>query len=264
MAVLESSAAAAGTGSAGAGLPLPEGVEVLSAKGTGRTTGHVISLVVVNTGSQPASLPPTTFYIPSSGQYQSYVGRIVPGPAVPPGATQTIQVTGYCADVHRPPVPDGMDAPPISAWQAPEGPVDQINIPPRAGAAAAGRALVPGTDRTLPRAVNGDQEPGLAAYLVRVRRRSKPRRRRLRRHHARCHRRRGERDHRHDRGVHAPPRPALRGHRQRQGLAHAQRRRHVGGPERTVPGRAPAHAREQGGAVAPRHRDGLRHLRQSP
>jgi hypothetical protein len=159
-------ASGSGSGSGNAGLPLPAGVEVLSAKGTGRTTGHVISLVAVNTGSVPVSLPPATFYIPSSGQYQSYVGRIAPGTVIGPGDTQTIPVTGYCADVRRPPVPDGVDAPPISTWHMPEGPVGNINIPDRAGALPGGRALIPGTRVALPRAISGDQEPALAAPLL--------------------------------------------------------------------------------------------------
>lgn len=47
-----------------------------------------------------------------------------------------------------------------------KGPVDHIQIPPRTGAAAPGRALVPGTDRPLPRAISQDDEPLLAAPLL--------------------------------------------------------------------------------------------------
>jgi hypothetical protein len=148
------------------GLELPDDIQLVTAKGTGRTTGHVATLTVANTGPQPVSLPPFEFFIPSDGKYQSYVGRTSQGPPIPPGGTQTLPVAGFCGDVHRPPVPAGENLPPIESWIVPTGHIQDIAIPARAGAAEAGRALIPGTDVALSRAVDGDLEPLLAAPLL--------------------------------------------------------------------------------------------------
>lgn len=87
-----------------------------SSKGTGRTTGHIADLSVQNNTPNPVRILPEQFYIPSTGRYQSYVGRIPEGHTIPPGATMEVPVEGYCADVHTPPVPMGDPMPPISNW----------------------------------------------------------------------------------------------------------------------------------------------------
>lgn len=88
----------------------------VTAKGTGQTTGHIANLSVKNKAKESVYVLPEMFYIPSQGKYQSYVGRIPEGYTVPPGATVTIPVTGYCADVHKPPVPSGESMPPLEDW----------------------------------------------------------------------------------------------------------------------------------------------------
>jgi hypothetical protein len=149
-----------------AGFPIPAGIQFISVKGTGRTTGYIANLSVKNTSSKPISLPTAAFYIPATGKYQSYVGRPGQTPAIPAGVTQTIPIYGYCGDVHKPPVPEGVDMPPPINWIVAGGPISNINIPPRAGAGAAGRAMVPGTDIGLPRAISGEHEPLLVAPLL--------------------------------------------------------------------------------------------------
>ncbi len=89
---------------------------VISAKGTGQTTGHIATLTVRNPGKHTINLATQTFYIPSNGRYQSYVGRISPGHTIPPGQSITIPVTGYCTDVHTPPVSLEEDMPSINSW----------------------------------------------------------------------------------------------------------------------------------------------------
>ncbi len=159
-------AGAAATETASTGLVLPPGIQVVKVTGTGRTTGHIADMIVHNPGDQPVTLPGAVFFIPSTGKYQSYVGRTGSTAAIPPGATQTVPVTGYCGDVHRPPVPAGESLPPPDTWIVPSGNVQDIVIPDRAGSAPPGRALVPGTDTALPRALDSDQEPLLAAPLL--------------------------------------------------------------------------------------------------
>lgn len=88
-------------------------IDVLS---TGQTTGHIADIKVVNYNNIPLEIITQTFYIPSSGQYQSYVARIPGGNIVPQNKSITIPLSGYCADIHSPPVPDGDQFPPVDSW----------------------------------------------------------------------------------------------------------------------------------------------------
>jgi hypothetical protein len=81
----------------------------LSAKGTGRTTGHIATIFFQNNAENTVEVLPQTVYIPSVGQFQSYVGRIPGWPEVLAGATIALPVDGYCTDVQAPPVPSGVD-----------------------------------------------------------------------------------------------------------------------------------------------------------
>ncbi|HLF63060.1 MAG TPA: hypothetical protein VI603_04895 [Saprospiraceae bacterium] len=89
---------------------------VVEARGTGQTTGHIANLSVTNNGDVPLDVIPQIFFIPSEGQYQSYVGRIPEGITVPPKGTVSIPVNGYCADVTNPPIPAGTSLPPLDTW----------------------------------------------------------------------------------------------------------------------------------------------------
>lgn len=93
----------------------------VTAKGTGQTTGHIATLEITNRGDEPVQLEPQVVYIPSSGKYQSYVGRIPGGQQVPPGGQVRVPVTGWCSDVHRPPVGEGTSMDP-QTW-IPVGPI---------------------------------------------------------------------------------------------------------------------------------------------
>ncbi len=97
-------------------------IGILAVKSTGRTTGHIADLLVVNSAPNNIETAAQTLFIPSDGRYQSYVARI-PESLVPPG-TSTIPVDGYCADVHTPPVALGSPMPPISDWIPVGAPVE--------------------------------------------------------------------------------------------------------------------------------------------
>jgi len=159
-------ATAANTALVQTGYSLPSGIELITAKGTGRTTGHIATLSVRNATDQPVEIPPVLFFIPASSQYQPYVGRITPGQRVPPGSTMNVTVDGYCASVRKPPVPDGEALPPPQSWIVSTGQSGAIMIPPVDGPRASGRAMIPGTDNPLPRAVSVAQEPTVAAPLL--------------------------------------------------------------------------------------------------
>lgn len=91
-------------------------ITVISTSGTGRTTGHIATLTVKNNSDISARLEPQCFYIPATGKYQSYVGRIGENEYLPPNSTSEIPVHGYCADPFKPPVPLGEDMTDFSEW----------------------------------------------------------------------------------------------------------------------------------------------------
>ncbi|MEJ8566029.1 hypothetical protein [Elongatibacter sediminis] len=148
------------------GYSLPEGLVVTAARGTGRTTGHIADLNVRNDSDAPVTLPATAFYIPSTHRFQSYIGAPRPGSVVPPGATVAVPIDGYCGDVRRPPVPAGEALPPVDEWVTPDDTADPVVIAPADGAAPPPGIRVPGTDQPLPRPVDPDTEPLLAAPLL--------------------------------------------------------------------------------------------------
>ncbi|MBL7792430.1 MAG: hypothetical protein JNK77_08900 [Saprospiraceae bacterium] len=100
---------------------LPPGIEI-TAKGTGRTTGHIADLIINNGTDQPFDIQlgpgskPNAFFIPSGGQYQPYIVPSLPPVTVPPRQTLTFPVEGYCVDIHRPPVPSGNGMPKPGEW----------------------------------------------------------------------------------------------------------------------------------------------------
>ena len=91
-------------------------IEVIRAKGTGQTTGHIANIEVKNKGDKAIEVKSQLFYIPSYGKYQSYVGRIEEGQVLPPGEVVEIPVIGYCSDVHKPPIASNAGMPDISSW----------------------------------------------------------------------------------------------------------------------------------------------------
>ncbi len=88
----------------------------LSTFGTGNTTGHIATINVQNNGNLPLTITPQTFFIPSDGKYQSYVGRTPAGTTVAPGQSTQIPVHGYCVDIHTPPVANGSSMPSLDDW----------------------------------------------------------------------------------------------------------------------------------------------------
>ena len=81
--------------------------KLLLALGTGRSTGHIATLYIKNESSQPVELVPSTYYIPASHGYQSYVGHLNPGVILAPDTVQSVPLMGYCTDVHRMPAKGG-------------------------------------------------------------------------------------------------------------------------------------------------------------
>lgn len=148
------------------GFELPDGLEFIAARGTGRTTGQIANLAVRNNSDQPLELAPGMMFIPGRNGYKGYIGYVVPGHMVPAGSTQHIPVGGYCASVCIPPVPNGAPLSPPEDWWVYSGETAPGIIPAVADPAAPGLATIPGTDTPMPRAINLDKEPEVAAPLL--------------------------------------------------------------------------------------------------
>lgn len=110
----------------------------LVAFGTGQTTGHIATLSVTNNTTEDVMVAPQSFLLPSMHTYQSYVGRIPAGISVAAGESAEIAVTGFCIDVHSPPVPLGRALLPVEDWV----PVAAKSSSPVVGSAT---AILPGT-----------------------------------------------------------------------------------------------------------------------
>lgn len=149
------------------GFELPVGIQLYRPRGTGQTTGHIATLTIENNTDTPFELSPAMFYIPMGNSgIQGYVGRPVPGHAIPPGATADVPIEGYCSTIRLPPAPDGADLPPPEEWIVSTGETGPVTIAPSETAGPPGNALVPGTDTPLPRAISQDDEPLVAAPLL--------------------------------------------------------------------------------------------------
>jgi hypothetical protein len=110
----------------------------LVAFGTGQTTGHIATLTVTNNTAAEVMVAPQSFLLPSMHTYQSYVGRIPEGISVAAGESADIAITGFCIDVHSPPVPLGRALLPVEDW---------VPVAAKSGSLAIGSAtaILPGT-----------------------------------------------------------------------------------------------------------------------
>ncbi|MCO5292903.1 MAG: hypothetical protein M9959_14365 [Chitinophagaceae bacterium] len=158
-----------------------EKLATVKATGTGRTTGHIATLSVHNNSDKPIDAQIGPFFIPSGGQYQPY---IVPRKSlvnVQPGQTATVPIEGYCADIHRLPVPAGNAMPPISEWivlapnegikhnWAPSTDKGWTSLPSTGNTKATDsrpQLLVPGTDKPLTHTIDINKYPTEAAPVL--------------------------------------------------------------------------------------------------
>lgn len=148
--------------------------QVRSARGTGRTTGHIATLSVYNPGKKAITANFGPYFIPSNGKDQSYV---VPGAmsvTIPPKGEVEIPLIGFCTDNRRPPVSDGAEMPPYSSWEEvdPTKPVSyDWSYVPGSGLMPAPdyprpTPTIPGTDTPLGVSLIIDARPDLAGPLL--------------------------------------------------------------------------------------------------
>lgn len=156
-------------------LPLTVFAQKIKATGTGRTTGHIATLTVSNSGKEPLTLNIGPFLIPSGGKFQGYGVPAAYDVIVPPKGSVDIPLNGYCTNPLVPPVSPGADMPRFDTWVTPgETPFIRpdvilrpedgfISIPVTDSLPA---VTYPGTDIPFPYTINIDAYPDKAAELV--------------------------------------------------------------------------------------------------
>jgi len=146
---------------------IPSQIQV-SATGTGKTTGHIMDVTFVNPTGQKVKVDVGACYIPSSGQYQPYIIPRLASITVPANGQLTVPVNGYCADIHKPPVPMGQSIVPVEKWIMPE-PLAQNWKPLAANGwtpSGGGMATIPGTDVPLGYRIDINQHPEEVAPVM--------------------------------------------------------------------------------------------------
>lgn len=153
-------------------LPAPGNTALIcTAKGTGRTTGHIADLSLRNPSDQAVSADAGPFLIPSGGGYQPYIVPTVVTVTVPPHSTANIALNGFCADIFSQPVPAGQSMPSFDQWITAHG--TQVLSPawrpepangwkPAAGTAA----LIPVTGAPVGHVIDLNKHPEEAAPLL--------------------------------------------------------------------------------------------------
>lgn len=145
-----------------------------AARGTGRTTGHVITLTIHNPTDKASTFDLPACYIPATGTYQPYVVPYLPTITVGPGNMVEVPLQGFCTDIHRPPVPVGEAMTPVSSWVFPDPAVPAETYfvadgsawtPVAPDAVSAVVPIIPGTDTPWPYTLDTEKDPGTTAGI---------------------------------------------------------------------------------------------------
>lgn len=75
---------------------------IITAVGTGKTTGDVVAMTIYNPTSEDISDKLGPCFIPSGGEYQPYIVPTIKPVTVSAGQTIYITLKGYCADITKP------------------------------------------------------------------------------------------------------------------------------------------------------------------
>jgi hypothetical protein len=176
---------------------LPAVTQTAKAKGTGRTTGHIADITISNPTKESIRVligNGGSLLIPPRGRDQPYVVPPIPPIEVPPGATVTTPVIGYCSDIRRPPTALGAPMPDVNTWiqTADIGPLPPgaisipvrtaptlqavtsvLQNPPLAPVLSAwecpdvpASVLIPGTDIPIQVPIDLNEHPGLAVPVL--------------------------------------------------------------------------------------------------
>ena len=157
----------------------------IQATGTGKTTGHIVNFKIINKTNKPVPFILDNYFIPSDGKHQGYIipTNEHPDLMINPGAT-TIPLNGFCTDIKKPPVGDGVEMLPFDNWvgrnqidpcPTPGTFIDESIFKPSNGAPIlppdpmnpeGGKLSYLGTDIIFPYTIDIDKHPEQAASLL--------------------------------------------------------------------------------------------------
>jgi hypothetical protein len=147
----------------------------IKAVGTGRTTGHIATISVINKGKAPLQMRLGPFFIPAAKERQGYGVPDVYELAVPPKSTVEVPIYGFCTHPALPPVAQGAALPAFKTWVTPTegaaldpetGPELAAGFQPRKLPIEGPVATYPGTERPFYYTLDIDKYPQTAAKLV--------------------------------------------------------------------------------------------------
>lgn len=155
------------TGQDGRRRYIPAGL-LISAVGTGETTGPIALLTLTNPTLQPIRFSPGAVFIPSKNAKQPYIVPPAPPVIVPSGSTIEVPINGYCAAVQLPPVGSGQPMPPVEDWVTAQPLPSGWTPNPQDGwtPSATATALNPATGQPLGHTLDFGQHPEAAADLL--------------------------------------------------------------------------------------------------
>lgn len=154
-------------------LPKKKPIKV---EGTGRTTMHVLNIIIDNREDEPITVTTGPFVVPPTGKYQGYILPEAGSVTVPPNTTRTVAVNGYCTDIHRHAVPAGKKVVDYDEWiPKPESPtavwgyaaehprLKHTGGPPTGEALPAVVVTYPGTNDYFPYTIDINRYPEASA-----------------------------------------------------------------------------------------------------
>lgn len=89
---------------------------IMRAVGTGRTTGHIADLFIMNTSDRAVEVEIGPMFIPGKGNTQGYLVDGESTAKVPPMNDIPFPLYGYCTHIDRAPAQSGTSLPPVSEW----------------------------------------------------------------------------------------------------------------------------------------------------
>ncbi|MBK9149693.1 MAG: hypothetical protein IPM26_01300 [Saprospiraceae bacterium] len=139
---------------------------------TGKTTGHIATLTIINHSDKTVLFDGGAYFIPSSGHAQPYASPQIPKTEVVGKSSIQVPIHGYCADIRRPPVPADSELPPFSQWIK-VLPVDPLWKPDPSFGWVKNTGLnpqpvvtIPGTDRPINHTIDMDRYPVAAGTVL--------------------------------------------------------------------------------------------------
>ncbi len=141
-------------------------------EGTNQTTGDVAIITVYNPTAKPVTVTIPVCFVPSDGNNQSYVITIEVTFTVGINQKVSVPLQGYCADIYKPAVPQGVKMPDISEWIFEDEdylasiPMSEITGTPLSPETSGGiTPTIPGTEIPITKAINQFDNPELFAQL---------------------------------------------------------------------------------------------------